>query len=108
LCPQFGRTLTSNGKGTDHGWAGNQIVLGGNVNGSRIHGHFPPRLSVADNPLLVGGTRARFIPTTPWEGLWQPIAQWFGVAAANMPTVMPNAANFPTQLLDAEQVFLSA
>ena len=24
----FGRTLTSNGKGTDHGWAGNYVVLG--------------------------------------------------------------------------------
>ncbi|MEI8640755.1 DUF1501 domain-containing protein [Pseudoalteromonas sp. Hal099] len=27
----FGRTLTSNGDGTDHGWAGNQIVMGGAV-----------------------------------------------------------------------------
>ena len=24
----FGRTMTSNGKGTDHAWGGNQFVLG--------------------------------------------------------------------------------
>ena len=29
----FGRTLTSNGRGTDHAWAGNQMVLGGSVRG---------------------------------------------------------------------------
>ena len=27
----FGRTLTSNGKGTDHAWGGNMFVLGGDV-----------------------------------------------------------------------------
>ena len=29
----FGRTLTSNGLGTDHAWGGNQIVMGGAVRG---------------------------------------------------------------------------
>lgn len=29
----FGRTLTSNGRGSDHGWGGNQIVMGGAVRG---------------------------------------------------------------------------
>ena len=27
----FGRTLSSNGEGTDHAWAGNHFVLGGSV-----------------------------------------------------------------------------
>lgn len=40
----FGRTLTSNGKGTDHGWAGNQFVVGGKVKGGEIHNEFPTSL----------------------------------------------------------------
>ena len=35
---EFGRTLDSNGKGSDHGWAGHHIVLGGAVNGGKIYG----------------------------------------------------------------------
>ncbi|CAK0860532.1 unnamed protein product, partial [Prorocentrum cordatum] len=31
----FGRTLTSNGRGTDHGWAGHGFVLGGTVHGGK-------------------------------------------------------------------------
>ena len=40
----FGRTLTSNGKGTDHGWAGNQFVVGGKVKGGEIYNEFPSSL----------------------------------------------------------------
>lgn len=28
---EFGRTLTSNGKGTDHGWGGHTFLMGGQV-----------------------------------------------------------------------------
>ena len=38
----FGRTLTSNGKGTDHGWAGNHFVVG--VKGGEIYNEFPSSL----------------------------------------------------------------
>ncbi|MDX9768590.1 MAG: DUF1501 domain-containing protein, partial [Ectothiorhodospiraceae bacterium] len=38
---EFGRTLSSNGKGTDHGWGGNQIVMGGAVQGKRLYGTWP-------------------------------------------------------------------
>jgi uncharacterized protein (DUF1501 family) len=37
----FGRTLTSNGDGTDHGWGGIQVVTGGAVAGGRIYGEYP-------------------------------------------------------------------
>ncbi len=37
----FGRTLRSNGRGTDHAWGGNAIVMGGPVQGGRIYGAFP-------------------------------------------------------------------
>jgi len=43
----FGRTLTSNSRGSDHAWGGNQMVVGGAVAGKRIFGSYP---SLALNP----------------------------------------------------------
>ena len=34
----FGRTLDSNGQGSDHGWGSHQLVMGGAVNGGKIYG----------------------------------------------------------------------
>ena len=62
----FGRTLTSNGRGTDHAWGGNHVVMGGEVRGGQILGAYPSTLAKSDaNPLNIG--RGRLIPTTPWE-----------------------------------------
>ena len=87
----FGRTITSNGLGTDHGWGGNHFVLGGSVNGGKIHGSYPDDLTT-ESPLNSG--RGRLIPTTPWESLWRPVSEWFGVEPAQMNTVLPNLDNF--------------
>jgi uncharacterized protein (DUF1501 family) len=37
----FGRTFTSNGDGTDHGWGANHFVLGGAVKGGDFHRSYP-------------------------------------------------------------------
>jgi hypothetical protein len=34
--------------------------------------------------------RGRLIPTTPWEGVWNGLAEWFGVNAANRNSILPN------------------
>jgi len=101
---EFGRTLVSNGQGTDHGWGGNMFTLGGAVRGGRIHGHFPPTLSV-DGSLSIGRS-GRLIPTTAWEGMWKALAQWFGVRDERLADVLPNLANFgDSHLLTSEQLF---
>jgi cullin-associated NEDD8-dissociated protein 1 len=41
----FGRTLTSNGLGTDHAWGGNHFVVGGSVKGGQVLGNYPSDLS---------------------------------------------------------------
>ena len=102
----FGRTIKTNGRGTDHAWSGNTFIVGGSVKGGHIHGHYPDDLNPATSELEVGGGSGIFIPTTPWEGLWYGLAQWFGVAEDRMAEVLPNAANFPdTALYSQDEVF---
>jgi len=99
----FGRTLTNNGLGTDHAWAGNHFVLGGTVRGGRIHGTYPSGFT-EESDLNIG--RGRLIPTTPWEALWGSVATWLGVDEAQVAELLPNAANFaPEQLIAQEEMF---
>lgn len=105
----FARTLSSNGLGTDHAWGGNMFIVGGSVKGQRIHGQFPDDLNPATSPLEVGRGRGVLIPTTPWEGMWYPLAQWFGVENDQLLDVLPNAANFESgvTLMTRNQVFVN-
>lgn len=86
----FGRTLTSNGAGSDHGWGGNQLIMGGAVNGRRIFGQYPELFE--DNPLDTG--RGRLIPTTSVDEYFADLALWFGVDKSNLPLVLPNIQRF--------------
>jgi uncharacterized protein (DUF1501 family) len=91
----FGRTLTSNGDGTDHGWGGHQLVVGGSVLGQRIYGTMP-RLEIGGADDTTGG---RIIPTTAVDQYAATLARWFGVADAQIDAVAPNARNFPQKYL---------
>jgi uncharacterized protein (DUF1501 family) len=86
----FGRTLTSNGDGTDHAWAGNQIVLGGAVNGRDIYGAYPT-LEIG-GPEDVGG--GRMIPSTSADQYAATLAKWFGIPDVDLDIVAPNLSNF--------------
>jgi uncharacterized protein (DUF1501 family) len=87
----FGRTLTSNGDGSDHAWGGVQFVVGGAVRGQEIYGQYPVlALNGADD---VGG--GRIIPTTSSDQYAATLARWFGVQDSNLPTVAPSIGNFP-------------
>jgi uncharacterized protein (DUF1501 family) len=86
----FGRTLTSNANGSDHGWGSHHFVMGGAVRGRAIYGA-PP--AIADNgPDDVG--QGRLLPTTSVDQYGATLASWFGVDAGNLPTVLPNLANY--------------
>lgn len=86
----FGRTLTSNGDGTDHAWGGNQLVVGGAVAGRRIYGRYP--LLRIDGPEDVGG--GRMIPTVSCDQYAATLAAWFGVPDTHLSAVAPHLANF--------------
>ena len=89
----FGRTLTSNGLGTDHAWGGNHFMAGGKVKGGRILGEYPDNLG-PEGPLNVG--RGRLIPTLSWESMWNGIVEWFGVEQNQKDYVLPNWSKFDT------------
>jgi uncharacterized protein (DUF1501 family) len=99
----FGRTLASNGDGSDHGWGSHHFVVGGAVNGKQFYGVAPP-VSVSDtksggvylpeNAWHVG--QGRLLPRTSTDQYAATMAKWFGVTDAEMPGVLPKIVNFGT------------
>ena len=86
----FGRTLTSNGDGTDHGWGGHQIVMGDHIDGGKIFGTMP-ELVIGSNDDIGEG---RIIPTTSMDQYAATLANWFGLSASQINEIFPNLANF--------------
>ena len=97
----FGRTLTWNGAGTDHGWAGHHFIVGGGLNGSQILGHYPETMG-PNGAMNIDEGRGRLIPTTPWESMWEPLAKFMGVKDEDMDYVIPNRHNFPDLLVESD------
>ena len=86
----FGRTLTSNGNGSDHAWGGNVMVMGGAVNGGQIFGEYPSlALNSTDD---VGG--AILLPTISTDEYFAELSKWFGVSNGDLSYVLPNVGNF--------------
>ena len=86
----FGRTLTSNGDGSDHAWGGVQFVVGGAVRGGAIYGDYP-LLEIGSAQDVGGG---RFIPSVSVDQYAATLASWFGVADPDLPLVAPSIGNF--------------
>ncbi|MBT8448026.1 MAG: DUF1501 domain-containing protein, partial [Gammaproteobacteria bacterium] len=101
----FGRTFTSNGKGSDHGWAGNQLIVGGAVRGGDIYGAMP-RLSLASE-LNIDDNRGSFIPTTSIEQYAAVLAHWFGVPVANLAEALPTLGRFDMPIGNPTLDFMS-
>ena len=92
----FGRTLTSNGDGTDHGWGGHSFVMGGAVQGGQIYGSFPSFAS-QNNPDDAGDNdnfAGRIIPTISVAQFGATLASWMGVSAVEQQLMLPNLRNF--------------
>ena len=86
----FGRTLTSNGDGTDHGWGGVQFVVGDAVRGRELYGRYPR--------LEIGGPddvrRGRLIPGISADQYAATLARWIGVPDEDLGHVAPHLHNF--------------
>ncbi len=97
----FGRTLNSNGNGTDHGWGGVQLVMGGAatnggaLRGQQVWGNYP--LLELDGAQAVG--RGRMVPTMSVSQMGATLAQWYGLPAGEVSTIFQGIENFSSSKL---------
>ncbi len=86
----FGRTLSGNENGSDHGWGSMHFVMGGAVNGQRFYG--TPPIVAADGPDDVG--QGRLVPTTSVEQLACTLGKWMGISDSALLDILPNLSNY--------------
>lgn len=103
----FGRTMNSNGQGSDHGWGGHYFVIGDSVKGGKVIGaqssaavgnYFPMPTQLAGNGLDVG--EGRLLPTISSDAYTATLARWFGADNAEIARIFPNLSRFNIQSLD--------
>ncbi len=102
----FGRTLNSNGDGSDHGWGSHHFMVGGAVKGNAFYGKAPPVSNTnsttdANDQWHVG--QGRLLPSTSVDQYAGTLAKWFGVANSELAGVLPKlshfgGADYPTDL----------
>jgi uncharacterized protein (DUF1501 family) len=95
----FGRTFTSNGDGTDHGWGAHHFVMGGAVRGGDLYGNFPvlgaknaSNNNFDSSPDQIGN--GALLPQTSVDQLGATLGRWFGLSDGQLLDVLPNLANF--------------
>jgi uncharacterized protein (DUF1501 family) len=93
----FGRTLTSNGLGSDHGWGGHYFALGGSVVGGKFYGGANAN---EDFPTIALKTstdvgQGRLLPYTSVDEYGATFAKWFGATGSGeLSAVFPNLGRF--------------
>ncbi|MEY4752629.1 MAG: hypothetical protein RJA44_304 [Pseudomonadota bacterium] len=91
----FGRTLTSNGDGCDHGWGSHHFIAGGAVRGGEIYGQFPLTTLGTDSDIGSG----RLLPSTSVTQYAAMLGRWLGLSNTELQTVLPNLGNFSSTAL---------
>jgi uncharacterized protein (DUF1501 family) len=91
----FGRTLASNGNGSDHGWGSHHFILGGAVNGGQFYGTAPQISLTSDDQVGQG----RLLPSTSVDQLAATLARWFGVSSSEVNSILPNVSRFASSNL---------
>lgn len=86
----FGRTLTGNGDGTDHGWGNHMMVMGGAVNGGDVYGTMP-RMGVDGPDAIQNG---RIVPTLASTQYAATLLRWIGLTDDQLHESLPTLANF--------------
>jgi uncharacterized protein (DUF1501 family) len=87
---EFGRTFGSNGDGTDHGWGAHHLVMGGAVNGGKVHGVIPEMGLNAPRTV----SRGSMIPAISVDQYAGHLARWFGANNSDLATLFPNLSRF--------------
>jgi uncharacterized protein (DUF1501 family) len=86
----FGRTLASNGDGSDHGWGSYHFVFGGAVKGRGFFGQAP----VLGNDGIDDVGQGRMLPTMAVDQLAASLATWMGVSGTDLASVVPGIGSY--------------
>ncbi|MGB0864859.1 MAG: DUF1501 domain-containing protein [Granulosicoccaceae bacterium] len=89
---EFGRSLHSRASGSEHGWGGNQIVMGGASVGKSLHGVYPETLRLGSGQDISGA--GSLLPTTSTDQYFAQLLRWYGVSDSDLQVVLPNLSNF--------------
>ena len=89
----FGRTLTTNGDGSDHGWGSHHFVVGGGVKGRKIYGRFPVTALNTEDDIGSG----RLLPGIAVTELAATLGGWMGLSSTDLSYVLPTLSNFSNQ-----------
>jgi uncharacterized protein (DUF1501 family) len=101
----FGRSFTSNGDGTDHGWGAHHFVMGGAVNGGDIYGNFPTLARKNANNNGFDGSpnqihNGAMLPEVSVSQLGATLGRWFGLDDSQALDVFPELTNFDASRRD--------
>jgi len=86
----FGRTLLSNGDGSDHGWGSHHFVAGGAVRGRNVYGRFPGLALGGDDDVGSG----RLLPALAVTQYAASLGRWLGVSSTELQSALPGLPNF--------------
>jgi len=86
----FGRSLSANGDGTDHGWGNHLFAMGGAVRGGQIYGTLP-ELDVNGADAVNNG---RVVPTLSAVEYAATLLRWVGLDESAVRGVLPTWSNF--------------
>jgi len=100
VASEFGRTISPNSNaGSDHGWGGNYMIMGGSINGGRVLGKYPDDLTSKSRLNASRNTRTRLIPTMSWEHMYNGVVEWMAdgfkeeITEDDLDYVLPNRIN---------------
>jgi uncharacterized protein (DUF1501 family) len=94
---EFGRSLTNNSDGTDHGWGAHHLIMGGAVQGHQVYGQAPQLITADaqghfDSPDLIHN--GVLLPSTSVDQYACTLGQWMGVSHADLLDILPNLQHF--------------
>ncbi len=95
----FGRSFTTNGDGTDHGWGAHHLVMGGAVRGGELYGNFPVLgvKNAGDNEFDSSPNQIQngvLLPEISVDQYGATMGKWFGLGDTQLLDVFPNLSAF--------------
>ena len=90
---EFGRSLTSNGDGSDHSWANHLFVMGGAVRGRHVYGDLP----LLDPAGAAFAGDGNLIPAISIDQYGATLARWFGLGENAIDTLFPRLGQFASR-----------